>query len=208
MAKISVVTIERQYCSGGRDIGKLVAKELGVKCYDSEIMEMAAERIGLSPEEIKNFEEAVMSPLKAPLSLRTGIDRKLNLPEKIFAAEAEIITEIAKKGPCVMVGRCADYILKNVVPTLSVFIYASHENRVNHAMEAHGIAYEDVESVLKRFDKKRADFYNINTTKNWSSMQTYDMCLNSGKLGYQGCARIIVETVRASKGKAEQNGEC
>lgn len=198
MAKISVVTIERQFCSGGRDIGKLVADELGIKCYDHELVLMAAERIGISEDEIKKFEEAVMSPLKAPISLRTGIDRKLNLNEKIFAAQAELITEIAKRGPCVIVGRCADYILKNVVPTLSVYIYASHENRVHHAMEAHDIPYDDVETVLKRYDKKRADFYNINTTKNWSSMQTYDLCLNSGRLGLEGCARIITDAVRAS----------
>lgn len=199
MAKISVVTIERQFCSGGRDIGRLVADNLGVKCYDHELLEMAAERIGISAEELRDYEEATLSPFKSTLSFRTGIDRKLDLTEKIFAAQAELITEIAKQGPCVIVGRCADYILKNVVRTLSVFIYASHESRVNHAMEAHGIKYDDVENVLKRYDKKRADFYNINTTREWSSMQTYDLCLNSGRLGYEGCADIITGIVINSR---------
>ena len=199
MAKISAVTIERQYCSGGSDIGKLVADNLGIKCYDHELLQMAAEKIGISADEVRNFEEATLSPLRSPLSFRTGIDRKLDLAEKLFAAQAELITEIAKQGSCVIVGRCADYILKNVVPTLSVYIYSSHENRINHAMEAHGIKYDDVENTLKRYDKKRADFYNINTTRNWSSMQTYDICLNSGKLGYEGCADIITGIVINSR---------
>ncbi len=198
MAKIRAVTIERQYCSGGSDIGKLTAQALGVKCYDHELVDLAAERIGISKDEIKRYEEAVINPLRAPLSLRTGIDRKLDLSEKIFAAEAELIQEIVKKESCVIVGRCAGYILKNVVPILNVFIYTDHENRVNHAMDVHNIPYEEVENRLKKYDRKRADFYNRNTTRNWSSMQTYDICLNSGRLGYDGCARIITDHVRNS----------
>ncbi len=196
--KISVVTIERQYCSGGSDIGKLVAQRLGVKCYDHELVEMAAQRIGMSAEEVAKFEEMNLSPMKTPISLRSGLNRKLAVNEKIFASEAELITEIAKKEPCVIVGRCANYILKNVVPTLGVFIYTEHENRVNKAMEAHDIPYDEVENMLKRYDRKRSDFYNTNTTKNWYAMETYDLCLNSGRLGYEGCADIIVSYVNAS----------
>lgn len=198
MSKMSVVTIERQFCSGGSEIGRLTAEKLGVKCYDHELVEMAAEKVGISKEEINKLQESVMNPLKAPISLRTGADRKLNIHEKIFAAQAELITEIAKKGPCVIVGRCADHILKNVVPTLSVYIYAPYENRSQHAMDDHDIPYEEVESTLKKYDKKRAYFYNINTTKNWSSMQTYDLCLNSARLGYENCANVIAGFVKGS----------
>lgn len=199
MAKIKVITIERQYCSGGGDIGKMVAKNLGINCYDYELVEMAAKRSGIAIDEVQKFEEAVLNPLKTPFYLRTGIERKLDLAEEIFAAQAKVITEIAQNESCVIVGRCADHILRNVVPILSVYIYASERNRAAHAMDAHDVPFEEVDNVLKKNDKKRAYFYNINTTKNWSSMHTYDLCLNSERLGYDGCAKIITGIVEDSE---------
>lgn len=191
MSKISVVAIERQYCSGGSQIGRLVAEKLGVPCYDREIIGMAAERMDISADEVKKLEESVINPLKTPISFRLRREKELDAFEKVFAAETEIITEIAKKGPCVIVGRCAGYILKNVVPTLKVYVYATQESRMSRAMDEHGIAYDDVEGLLKRYDKKRGDFFNVNTQKNWSSMFTYDVCLNSSTLGIEGCASAI-----------------
>ncbi len=199
MAKISVVAIERQFCSGGSNIGKLVAQNLGCDCYDHELVDLAAKRVGVSAEEIKKFEEAVFSPFTTPLSFKKIFEHKMDLPQKIFAAQAELILESARKGPCVIVGRCADYVLKNVVPTLGVFVYSNNESRVHNATANHGISFDDVNDVLKNYDKKRAEFYNINTTKNWSSMQTYDLCLDSGRFGYEGCADIISNIVKSSK---------
>lgn len=197
MSKIKVVTIGRLYCSGGSDIGKLTADKLGVKCYDREIIDMAAQKSGISMAEIKKYEEAVLSPLKTPINL-FGREKDISITEKIFAAETEVIYDITSKEECVIVGRCADFILKNRVKTLDVFIYSSFEKRLQTAMEKHGVPYEDVETRLKRYDKKRADFYNTNTNKKWGEMSSYDICLNSGKLGYEQCADIICSMVKDS----------
>ena len=198
MAKIKVVTIGRLYCSGGSDIGKLTAEKLGIKCYDREIVEMAAERIGMSMDEINKYEEAVLNPLKSTISF-FGKDDNLSITEKIFAAETQIIYDITAREDCVIVGRCADFVLKNKVKTLDVFIYSSFEKRMQLIMNKFNVPYEEVENRLKKYDKKRADFYNTNTNKKWSDMHSYDMCLDSGKLGYEMCAKIIADAVRESE---------
>ncbi len=197
MAKINAVAIERQYCSGGSEIGKRTAELLGVPCYDHEIVDMAAERIGISPEEIAKFEESVINPLRSTLTFRR--EKDLDLFEKVFAAETEIIAELVRKGPCVIVGRCAGYILKNVTPTLRVYICADHESRAARAANEHNIPYKEIDNRLKHYDKKRGDYFNVNTRMNWSSMLTYDLCLNSSALGTETCANIICDIVRRSK---------
>lgn len=206
MPTIKVVAIERQYCSGGSSIGKRAAELLGVPCYDSEIVDLAAEKLGITPDEVRKFEEAILNPLRSRLSLRIGQEKELDMFEKVFAAEAEIITAIAKKEPCIIVGRCAGYILKSVTRTLKVYISAAAESRVARAVSKYGIAFEDADSKLRRYDKKRAEFFNANTRMNWSSMLTYDLCLNSSTLGEEACARIIADTVRASAEKPAANG--
>jgi cytidylate kinase len=197
MARIKVVTIGRHYCSGGSDIGKMVAQRLGIKCYDREILEMSAKRSGISMADFKKYEESVLNPLKSTIT-HLGKDKE-NIAEKIFAAETEVVMELASREECVIVGRCADFILKNKVKTLSVFLYSSFEKRQQTAMEKHNIAPEDVESRLKKYDKKRADFYNTNTTKKWGDPASYDMCLDTGKLGYEMCADIIAQAVKISR---------
>ncbi|MBO5448175.1 MAG: cytidylate kinase-like family protein [Ruminococcus sp.] len=197
MAGIRVVTIGRHYCSGGSDIGKMTAQKLGVKCYDREIIEMAAKRSGISMDEIKKYEESVLNPMKTPIAL-FGRERD-DITEKIFAAETEVVQELAKQEDCVIVGRCADFILKNTVRTLDVFIYSSFEKRMDAALNKHHIPPEEVESRLKKYDKKRGDYYNANTNKKWGEKASYDMCLDSGKLGFDMCAEIIALTVQASR---------
>lgn len=199
MAKIRVAAIQRQYCSGGREIAKLAAKRLGISCYDKELAELTAAKLGVTYEEIAKYEETLVSPLFSPVTFRSGIDRKQNMSEIVFAAQADIITELAKKEPCIIVGRCAGFILKNNVPTLSVFVYSSQENRMQHAMECHDISYEDAPSLLRKMDKKRADYYRTNTQREWDAMSSYDLCLNSGRLGFEGCAELIAEMIEKSK---------
>lgn len=196
MAKIKVVTIGRRFCTGGSEIGKMVAEKLGVKCYDREIVEKAAEAVGVSMAEVVKNEESMMNWLRTPISLFG--QPELTLAEKIFAAESEIILDICSKEPCVIVGRCADYILKNRVKTLNVFITASLEKRIQTATEQHGIE-DRVEDRLKKYDQKRSRFYSANTNKEWGNIDNYDMCLDSGKLGYEMCANIIVKIVEMSE---------
>ena len=197
MSKIKVVTIGRLYCSGGSSIGKRVAQKLGIPCYDREIVEMAAEKSGISMAEIKKYEESVLNPMKKPINL-FGFSE--DICEKIFAAETEVVYELVEKGPCVIVGRCADFILKNKVKTLDVFIYASLDKRMQTAMsEPHNIPADEVEYRLKKYDKKRGDYYNANTNKKWGEKASYDLCLDSGALGYEMCAELIAHAVEVSK---------
>lgn len=198
MAKIKVVTIGRLFCSGGSDIGRLVAEKLGVPCYDREIIEMAAEKSGISMADIKKYEESVLGVMKKPINLFGGDSG--DITEKIFAAETEVVHQLVDKGPCVIVGRCADFILKNKVKTLNVFIYSSFDKRRQTATgEKHNIPADQVESRLKKHDKKRGDYYNANTNKKWGQKSSYDLCLDSGALGYEMCAEIIAHAVRVSK---------
>ncbi|MCD8095197.1 MAG: cytidylate kinase-like family protein [Ruminococcus sp.] len=199
MAKIRAVAIERQYCSGGREIAKLAAEQLGIVCYDKELAQLTAERLGVTYEEITKYEETLINTFLSPISFKSGIDRKQNMSEIVFEVQADIITNLVKKEPCVIVGRCADFILKNNVPTLSVFVCSGIENRMQHAMDCHGIEYESLQTTLKKMDKKRSDYYKLNTQKTWDSMLSYDLCLNSGRLGFEGAARIIAEIVSNSK---------
>ncbi|ADU23241.1 MULTISPECIES: AAA family ATPase [Ruminococcus] len=197
MSKIKVVTIGRLYCSGGSSIGKMVAEKLGIPCYDREIVEMAAEKSGISMADIKKYEESVLNPLKKQVSFFKSSE---DITEKIFAAETQVVYELVEKGPCVIVGRCADFILKNKVKTLDVFIYSSLDKRKQTAMAApHNIPEDEVENRIKKYDKKRGDYYNTNTNKQWSSKFSYDLCLDSGTLGYDMCAEIIAHTVEASE---------
>lgn len=195
MAKIRAVAIERQYCSGGREIARLVAEKLGIACYDKELAMLTAERLGVEPEQIEKYEETLQSPFLSPVSFKTGIDRKKNMSEIVFEIQAEIITKLARQAPCIMVGRCADYILRNNVPTLSVFVYSNHDSRIQHAMESHNIPYESAASALRKMDKKRADYYKLNTRKDWDSMFGYDLCLNSGRIGFENAASLIADYV-------------
>ena len=192
-----IITIGRQHGSNGHDIARALSAELGIPCYDHEIVDQAAERLGITEEQTRKFEELVMNPLKAQLHFRR--ENQLDMFEKVFAAETEIIAECARRGPCVIVGRCAGYILKNMTRTLKVYIYADPESRRARALDEHGIDFDDADNVLKRYDKKRGDYFNVNTRMNWSSMQSYDLCLNSTTLGIDSCAKTIYDMVKASE---------
>ena len=198
MSRIKVVTIGRHYCAGGSSIGRLTADILGVKCYDREIVEMASEKSGIPMEDINLYEEAALNAFKSPINI-FGKEKSMALTERIFAAETEIIYEITSKEDCVIVGRCADFVLKNKVKTLDAFIYASQEKRMDVALKRLELDYEETEQRLKKYDKKRAYFYNTNTNKKWGEMSSYDICLDSGKMGYRACAEILAGIVKASK---------
>ena len=195
MARIRAIAIERQYCSGGREIARLAANRLGFSCYDKELAEMTADKLGVPYEEIVKYEEL---PGSFSLPFMTGGKRR-DMNEAVFEAQADIITKLVQKEPCIIVGRCADYILRNNVPTLAVFIYASRETRLQHASDCHALTYEEAEYSIKRMDKKRAEYYRSNTRKEWDSMFGYDLCINSGKLGIEGSARLIAEYAEGTK---------
>ena len=194
--KKTIITIERQYGSGGSVIGKLTAEKLGVNYYNRQILEMTAERCGMAPEYLESAEENVPTSFLYSLLLSANPARAMedNLPlsDKVFLMESRIINEIAEKEKSfVLVGRCGNYILEEK-GCFSVYIYADAKSRIERAVNEYGIPENKAESIMKKADKRRETFYNVNTGGAWQDKEQYALCLNSAVLGDEHCAEMIV----------------
>lgn len=196
MGNYHIVTIGRQYASGGRAVGEMVAQKLGIPCYHDNILDMAAQKLHVDKEYIMHAEERVTSSLlyNLAMSATAGFVQEKSMPlsEKVFMAESEIIKEIASKGSCVIVGRCARYILKERKNCLNVFIHADLDSRIKRAVTKYEINENEAESILRKNDKRRANFYNVNSGMKWGEKEFYDVCLNSSTLGIEKCASVIL----------------
>jgi len=195
--KKSIITIERQYGSGGSIIGKLTAEKLGINCYNRQILEMTAQRCGIASEYLETAEESVPTSFLYSLLLSANparsVEDSLPLSDKVFLMESRIINELAEsERSFVLVGRCGNYILEEK-GCFSVYIYAEKEYRVQRALKDYNVPENKVESVMKKADKRRETFYNVNTGKVWHDKDQYSLCLNSGELGDELCADIIVK---------------
>lgn len=199
--KNPIITIQREYGSGGVVIGKQIADALGIPFYNHEILEMAAERLGVPISKLEGAEESSPKSFLYSLLLNSNPSKALgdNIPvsDKVYITETQIIKELAEAGPCVIVGRCASYILRDYPNHFSAFIYAPRAFRVKYAQNAYHVPEREIESLLTRVDSRREKFYNINTGGNWLDKENYSLCLNSAKLGVEGCTAIIVESVKA-----------
>ena len=210
-----IITISREYGSGGRSIGKKVAEKLGFSFYDSEIIDMAAEASGLSKEFITRTEQSISSGLLYTLLLgtsyaspgTTGLPTtartSMNVPlaDQVFNAQRQVVIDLAKKGPCVIVGRCADYILTHTDEidsndVFNVFIYAPLEFKAKRAVELKGLAEENARKDVKLIDKRRANHYNTFTEQTWGDRKYYHALLNSSLFGIDATADIIVNLVQ------------
>ena len=186
-----VITIAREYGSGGRYIGKLVAEKLGIKLYDKEFVKKVAEETGLSEEFIKNNEQK----RDALADLNNGYYFGLNNADEPFLKESEIIKNTAEKESCVIVGRCADFILNDRKDVTKVFIYSNMENKVKRATEFYGLDKAKAEKEITRINKLRANHYKHYTEKEWNNPNNYDICINSDTLGVEKSADLICEIV-------------
>lgn len=194
--KKTIITIERQYGSGGSAIGKLTAEMLGIKCYNRQILDMTAERCEIAPEYLENAEESVPTSFLYSLLLSANparaMEESMPLSDKVFLMESRIINEIAdNEKSFVIVGRCGNYVLEDR-GCFSVYIYADAESRKKRAIEEYGIKENKAETIMKKADKRRETFYNVNTGRVWQDKDQYSLCLNSAKLGDQLCAELIV----------------
>ena len=195
----SIITISREFGSGGRSIGRLVAEKLGYQFYDSEIVNKVAERSGFAPEFIEESGEYASARSSLLFAIATAnqytVDG-LSMHDKLYIEQTRIIEELAQEGNCVIVGRCADYILRERKDCLHVFIHADMESRARHIVERYGMREASPEKRLADKDQKRKVYYRNYTGRNWGQAQNYDICLNSGVLGENACAEIIVQAVR------------
>lgn len=198
--KKSIITIERQYGSGGSVIGRLAAEKLGVNCYNRQILEMTAEKCGISAEYLESAEESVPTSFLYSLLLSANpartVEDNLPLSDKVFLMESRIISEIAEKERSfVIVGRCGSYILEEK-GCFSVFIYAPREARMQRAIDEYGIPANKAESIMKKADKRRESFFSVNTGRSWQDKDSYTLCLNSAELGDELCAELIVKAYK------------
>lgn len=196
-----VISISREFGSGGRIIGKKLATKLGVPCFDRTIIQKTAEKSGLSPDFIARAEERARSRFHwtiAPLGMGSPAFATQNIPvsHQAFFAQAEVIRELADQGPCVIVGRCSDYVLDDRPDCVKVFIHADLESRVERSVHEYGIPEDNAATYIHQMDRGRANYYNYYTGHNWGDMRLYDLTINSTTTGIDGAVDLIVDMLR------------
>ena len=195
MAK-KIITISREFGSGGRFIGEEVAKKLGIAYYDKNIIGQIAEKSGLSPEYIQ--ENAELSPKKGLFAYAfSGRDiTGKSVEDMVYEAQRNIILELAEKEPCVIIGRNADYILKDRDDVLNVFIHGDMPEKIKRITGLYNVEEKEAVKMMADTDKRRRTNYNFYTDQNWGKASNYTLCLNSSQLGYDRCEMIIMECVK------------
>ena len=192
MAK-RIITISREFGSGGRFIGEEVAKKLGVAYYDKNIIDEIAEQSGLSPDYIQ--ESAELSPKKG-LFAYALIGRDItgkSVEDMVYEAQRKVILELAEKEPCVIIGRNADYILRDRDDVLNVFIHGNMPEKIQRIIGLYNVEEEEAVKMMADTDKRRMTNYNFYTDQKWGRASNYTLCLNSSQLGYDRCEKIIME---------------
>ena len=193
-----VITISRQFGTGGRTIGKAVAKRLGIPYYDKELVDAVAKESGFSHEFIEEIGEyaSVTSSFLFNIAVSAhpmGLVDSMSVSDKLYVCQTNVIKDLAEKGPCVIVGRCSDYILKERPNTLHIFIHADMEHRKERILEKYGETNQPAEKRLKDKDQKRKVYYKHYTNQNWGEADNYDICLDAGALGIEKCIDIICD---------------
>ena len=195
MAK-RIITISREFGSGGRFIGEEVAKKLGIAYYDKDIINQIAEESGLSPDYIQ--ESAELSPKKGILAYAlAGRDiTGKSVEDMVYEAQRKVILELAEKEPCVIIGRNADFILKDRDDVLNVFIHGNMPEKMKRICQLYNVSEQDAVKMMTDTDKRRMTNYNFYTDQRWGKASNYTLCLNSSQLGYDKCEEIIMECVK------------
>lgn len=202
MYKNPVITIARQYGSGGREIALKVAEILGIKAYGKELIELAAEKSGYHPEMLKKVDERAAGSLLYSLAMGSatsgGLAGHYDIPinDKLFIVQNEIINDLAKNEQCVIIGRCGDYALRDFPNKITVFIHADMDSRIERIMKINNVSKNEAESLIAKEDKRRANYYNFYTGKKWGTLDRYNLALNSSVIGIDESAKIIASIAR------------
>ena len=193
-----VITIARQYGSGGRTVGEMLSKDMGIHYYDKELIKLASEESGINERLFVNADEKIkMTKLfKLVKNIYTG---QLIPPESddfvsdknLFNYQAKVIKNLAEEESCVIVGRCADYVLKDYDNVLSVFVHAPKDYCMEQAAKKVSMPSKELEKYIAKIDKRRADYYKFYTGREWTDARNYDLCLDSSKLGFERCVEEI-----------------
>ena len=199
MDKKCVITIARQYGSVGRTIGKMLAQELGIHYYDRELLKLASDESGINEalfaqadEKLKNTSLFRIAQNVYGGELIPPDSDDFTSTDNLFNYQAKIIRELAQEESCVIIGRCADYVLKEYDNVLSVFIHAPKDFCIEKAGEVLNLTGRELERYIAKTDKYRAEYYKYHTGREWTDARNYDLCLNSSKLGYERCVQEII----------------
>lgn len=202
-----IITIARQYGSGGKTIGKKLAANLGIRAYDREILKLASEDSGINENMFNQVDERlkatplfrIMRKYKGELIPPESDDFLSN--QNLFNYQAKIIKDLAEEGPCVIIGRCGDYVLRDFPNVVRTFIYASPEYNRRQVIERGAHSGRDVDRYIQKIDKERSDYYHYYTGQEWTDARNYDLCLNSERLEDEGCVEAIKAYIRVRFGE-------
>jgi cytidylate kinase len=193
-----IITVARQFGSGGSDIAKSLAEALEINFYDKELISLAAKESGMSPEVFEKIDEKATNSLLYSLSMGlynfgNGFSAVGDLPvnDKLYIIQHKMIKRLAEEGPCVILGRCADYVLKDFDHVINIYINADMEYRKQHAVKYHHIDAKRAEQIVSRTDKTRANYYSFYSGQKWGQAQNYDLCINSGKMTKDDAVALI-----------------
>lgn len=204
MAKTTntIITIGRQYGSAGREIGQKIAADFGIKCYDRELLDRAAKDSGMCQELFENHDEKPTNSFLYSLVMDTysmgyssAAYAEMPLNHKVFLAQFNAIKDIADEGPCVLVGRCADYALADYTNRVSVFIYGNMDAKIRRIASKYDLTDAKAKDLILKTDKKRSSYYNYYTSKKWGEAASYDLCVNSSICGIDGTVKLIEDFV-------------
>ena len=199
MSKMRIITVSREFGSGGHTVAKLIADKLGYTCFDKELVERIAQESGFDEAFVRERGEYASASNSFLFALVTGSSGTLSVSDQIYIAQNNIIKEIAESEPCVIVGRCADYILRDRDDCLHTFFHADKEFRARHIIEKYGERSESIEKRIKEKDDRRKAYYKHYTGRNWGDVQNYHISLDTSVLGFEQCAEIVANAVKNHK---------
>jgi len=194
-----IITISRQFGSGGREIGAKLAQQLGIPFYDNEIIARASKETGFSEQSFENAEKKATNSFLYSIAMGMNIYgnqelgyAQLSLDDQLYIAQSNVIRKVALEGPCVIVGRCADYILKDYTGVVNVFIWANLEFRKNRAIDLYGLKKNKIEEEIIKSDKRRANYYNYHTDEKWGKAENYHLSIRSDYVGLDNTVDCIL----------------
>lgn len=200
----TIITIGRQYGSGGRDVGKKLSEALNIPFYDEEILEMVVKSTNMHPDVVKKADEKATDSLLYSLITGGGLrgvsdamQYEMPINDKVFITQTKAIKELAQKGPGIFVGRCADYILEDYENLLRVFVCADMETKIKRISKLYDLTEQKAKEKIVKKEKSRKTFYNYYTDRTWGNVSSYDLCINTGYTGIDGAVELIKKSLEA-----------
>lgn len=202
-----VITISRQYATGGREIGRIIGEHYGIPVYDNDLISLAAKESGFAENFFEKPEDKASNSLIYSIAMGLNVfgnhgysKEVLSIDDRVFLAQSDIIRKVANEGPCVIIGRCADYVLREHEKTVNVFLWAQIEARIKRAIDVYGMSHSKAEENVLKVDKKRANYYNYHSDRKWGRADNYDISLQTDIIGIENSAKLIINYIDSIPG--------